>query len=85
MAEESQDIPQEEEAFWEDPTRASEYISAAYYAIAALSEVDLAMLPKVYTDMRDRGLKRALKIIDGALSDLYDEMFVVNEKEDTNE
>lgn len=70
-----------DDAYWQEPTRDSEYIAAAYNAIMAVSEADMALLGKQYEAMKVRVIKKCLRIINHAVSDLYDEMFVVNAEE----
>lgn len=72
----------EMDAVWEDPTRTSEYIAAAYNAILAVQEVDMTLLGKQYEAMRARVVKKCLRIVNRAINDLYDEMFVVNAEEE---
>ena len=71
----------ETDSYWQEPTRESEYIASAYNAIMAVQEVDMTLLGKQYEAMKVRVIKKCLRIINHAVSDLYDEMFVVNAEE----
>lgn len=68
----------EQDMVWEDPTRASEYIASCYNAILAVQEVDTRILGPTYEAMRARVVKKCLRMINGAVNDLYDEMFNLN-------
>lgn len=53
----------------------AEYISSAYFSLAAVDDIDTAILSK-QDEMRIKRIKRkAIKIIDSCLGDLYDELF----------
>jgi hypothetical protein len=66
--------PFEESAEFETTSR-SEYISSAYYAIAAVSELDTElMLPEDRKRKRDI-MRKSLRIIDNIISELDGELF----------
>lgn len=53
----------------------AEYISSAYFSLAAVDDIDTAILSK-QDEMRIKRIKRkAIKIIDSCLGDLYNELF----------
>lgn len=83
MSEEPEITPDSDatDTYWQEPTRDSEYIAAAYNAIMAVQEVDMTLLGKQYEAMKVRVIKRCLRIVNHAINDLYDEMFVVNGEE----
>lgn len=56
-------------------TTCSEYIASAYFAIASIDDIDTAILSK-QDEMRIKRIKRkAIRIIDSCLGDLYNELF----------
>ena len=66
--------PVEEEGIIEFTTCA-DYISSAYFALSAIDDIDTAILNK-QDEMRIKRIKRkAIRIIDSCLGDLYDELF----------
>jgi hypothetical protein len=69
-----------EEIYYEEPTKATEFISAAFYAINAAQEVDTAMLGKTYQEMKVSVIKKSMKIISRCIDDLYDELFMESEE-----
>lgn len=78
--------PFEESAEFETTSR-SEYISSAYYAIAAVSELDTEMmLPEDRKRKRDI-MRKSLRIIDNIISELDGELFdeYDDEEEDDDE
>ena len=84
MSDEPQLTPDADEtdSYWQEPTKESEYIASAYNAIMAVQEVDITLLGKQYEAMRARVVKKCLRIVNRAINDLYDEMFVVNAEEE---
>jgi hypothetical protein len=65
-------------------TTAGEYINSAYFALSAVSDMDFDMI-NAMSNADGRRIKRikrkALKIIDICLSEMYDELFE-NDEED---
>jgi len=56
-------------------TTCAEYISSAYFSLSAVEEIDTAILSK-QDEMRIKRIKRkAIKIIDSCIGDLYNELF----------
>jgi hypothetical protein len=67
--------PVEEEEGIIEFTTCAEYISSAYFSLAAIDDIDTAILNK-QDEMRIKRIKRkAIRIIDSCLGDLYDELF----------
>ena len=69
----------ETDSYWQEPTRESEFIASAFNAIQAVQEIDMTLLGKQYETMKQRVIKKSLRIINRCIDDLYDELFVVNE------
>jgi hypothetical protein len=58
------EIPSDvEEVYEEEPTTMHEYLSAAYYALQALSEVDTAIITKNEAQRLNRAKRKSRKII----------------------
>jgi len=56
-------------------TTCAEYISSAYFSLSAVEDIDTAILSK-QDEMRIKRIKRkAIKIIDSCIGDLYNELF----------
>lgn len=72
------DEQDDSDAVWVEPTSDSEFIAAAFNAISAVQSIDTALMPEQYEKMRRRVIRRSLRIIDQAVDNLYDEMFVLN-------
>jgi hypothetical protein len=76
--------PLEETAEFETTSR-SEYISAAYYAIAAVSELDTEIMhPEDRKRKRDI-MRKSLRIIDNIISELDGELFEEYDEDEENE
>lgn len=57
-----------------------EYLSGAFYAISAVSELD--PMSKPGREMKNKILFRCLKIIDACVSEMYEELFDPAEDEE---
>lgn len=69
-------IPDEEIYF--DPSSDAEYIASAFNALAAVGDIDTAIISKV-DERRIRRIKRqALRIISHCLNNQYEELFDEN-------
>lgn len=56
-------------------TTCADYITSAYFAISAVDDMDTAIMSK-QDELRIKRIRRkAIKIIDSCLGDLYDELF----------
>ena len=78
-----EDAPEQLEEYAEfETTSRSEYISAAYYAIAAVSELDTEiMMPEDRKRKKDI-LRKSLRIIDNIISELDGELFDTYDEEE---
>lgn len=57
-----------------------EYIQSAYFALSAIDDIDLEILPSEAAKKRIRRIRyKSLKIIDECLNDLYSELFEEDE------
>lgn len=89
MENEEQKLPNEvtEEKFTDEGiiefTSASEYIASAYYALAAVLDMDEMQYGKdSIVQQRIKRIKRkSLKIIDICISEMYDELFENTDEE----
>lgn len=69
-----------------ETTSRSEYISSAYYAIAAVSEIDTDMMGPAEQKRKRDILRKSLRIIDNIISELDGELFdEANEDEEEYE
>lgn len=80
MADEEINIPTEEAVF-ELPTP-HEDIAAAYNAMAAISEIDTALMPNVYEVMKKRILRKSIQIIDEQIKYIHTCIFFDENKEE---
>lgn len=62
-------------------TSAGEYINSAYFALSAVEDIDTAIISKEDEKRIKRIKRKAIKIIDICLSEMYDELFE-NDEED---
>jgi len=60
-------------------TTNTEYLSAAFYAVSAVAELDPMTLPG--KAMKNRILSRSFKIIDLCIGEMYDELFETEDNE----
>jgi hypothetical protein len=58
-----------------ETTSRTEYISSAYYAIAAVSELDVEIMSPEDRRMKKNILRKSLRIIDNIISELDGELF----------
>ncbi|MDB5192636.1 MAG: hypothetical protein JWQ96_2199 [Segetibacter sp.] len=58
-----------------ETTSRTEYISSAYYAIAAVSELDTELMPDEDRKRKRNILRKSLRIIDNIISELDAELF----------
>ena len=63
------------------PTSTPEYIGASYNAIQAVSDMDTALMSNSDKERIRRIKRKALKIIDYCICELYDEIFDKDEEE----
>lgn len=63
------------------PTSTPEYIGASYNAIQAVSDMDTALMSNSDKERVRRIKRKALKIIDYCICELYDEIFDKDEEE----
>jgi hypothetical protein len=68
-----------------ETTSRSEYISSAYYAIAAVSEIDTALMS--YEDKKRKKdiVRKSLRIIDNIISELDGELFEEYDDEESDD
>ncbi len=78
MSEETE-LPEDEGVF--EFTTHSELITCSYFAIAAVSDLDTAMMAKVDAIMIKRIMRKSLKLIDKCIGELYDVEFEPDEEE----
>ena len=65
-----------------ETTSRSEYISSAYYAIAAVSEIDTDMMGPAEQRRKRDILRKSLRIIDNIISELDGELFDETEEDE---
>lgn len=71
MADEEQEIEMEIESYG-----AMEYIQAAYFALSAVEDVDVEILPSEAQKQRIRKIKfKSIRIIEACISELYTDLF----------
>ncbi|MCW3105789.1 MAG: hypothetical protein JWQ09_295 [Segetibacter sp.] len=58
-----------------ETTSRTEYISSAYYAIAAVSEVDTELMSNEDKRRKQNIIRKSLRIIDNIISELDGELF----------
>jgi len=63
-----------EEIFFE-PYMDSDYIAAAYSALAAVSDLDAGMMSKTAVAKVNRIRRQSLRIISHCINNMYDELF----------
>lgn len=73
--------PEIEDFIVEETSRA-EYVASAYNSIAAVQDIDTSLLSKEDEKRIKRIKRKALRIIDECISEMYDEMFEDEEEED---
>lgn len=57
-------------------TSPSEYIQAAYFAMASVDDIDMEIIPSEAEKRRIRRIKwKSIKMIDEALNMMYDDLF----------
>lgn len=56
-------------------TTAADYITSAYFAISSIDDIDTALCSKEDEKRVKRIKRKAIKIIDICLSEMYDELF----------
>lgn len=71
-----------DDAFEIETTSRTEYISSAYYAIAAVSELDTSMMSNEDQRRKTSILRKSLRIIDNIISELDGELFEEYEEDD---
>ena len=62
-------------------TSAGEYINSAYFALSAVEDIDTAIISKEDEKRIKRIKRKAIKIIDICITEMYDELFD-NDEED---
>jgi hypothetical protein len=72
----------EETEFIVEETSRSEYIASSYNSILAVADFDTEMMSKKDAQRIKRIKRKALRIIDECISEMYDEMFEDEEEED---
>jgi flagellin-specific chaperone FliS len=65
-----------------ETTSRTEYISSAYYAIAAVSELDTELMSEEDKKRKRDILRKSLRIIDNIISELDGELFEDFDEED---
>ncbi len=76
--------PLEESVEFETTSR-SEYISSAYYAIAAVSEIDTELMQPQDKKRKKAIIRKSLRIIDNIISELDGELFEDDAEEDNED
>lgn len=56
-------------------TSASDYITAAYFSLSAVDDIDTAIVSKEDEKRIKRIKRKSIKIIDICISEMYDELF----------
>lgn len=83
MSEEKEPTPEEiqeiEESLDFEYTTRTDYISCAYYAIAAIDGIDLLLLTKEEGRKLKKIVKKSIRIIDSCISEMHDELFETEE------
>jgi hypothetical protein len=59
----------------------SEYITSAYYAIAAMSELDVEIMQPVDRERKQNIMRKSLRMIDYVINQLDSELFDEDEEE----
>jgi hypothetical protein len=72
----------EETEFIVEETSRSEYIASSYNSILAVADFDTEMMSKKDAQRVKRIKRKALRIIDECISEMYDEMFEDEEEEE---
>jgi flagellin-specific chaperone FliS len=65
-----------------ETTSRTEYISSAYYAIAAVSEIDTELMSNEDKKRKQNIIRKSLRIIDNIISELDGELFEDFEEEE---
>lgn len=81
MSEEQTEEAEETEFIVEETSR-SEYIASSYNSILAVADFDTEMMSKKDAQRVKRIKRKALRIIDECISEMYDEMFEDEEEEE---
>ena len=74
-----------EDAIEFETTSRSEYISSAYYAIAAVSEIDTELMQPQDKKRKKEIIRKSLRIIDNIISELDGELFEAEDDSDYDE
>ena len=74
-----------EDAIEFETTSRSEYISSAYYAMAAVSEIDTELMQPLYKKRKKEIIRKSLRIIDNIISELDGELFEAEDDSDYDE
>ena len=74
-----------EDAIEFETTSRSEYISSAYYAIAAVSEIDTELMQPRDKKRKKEIIRKSLRIIDNIISELDGELFEAEDDSDYEE
>ena len=74
-----------EDAIEFETTSRSEYISSAYYAIAAVSEIDTELMQPRDKKRKKEIIRKSLRIIDNIISELDGELFGAEDDSDYEE
>ena len=74
-----------EDAIEFETTSRSEYISSAYYAIAAVSEIDTELMQPRDKKRKKKIIRKSLRIIDNIISELDGELFEAEDDSDYEE
>jgi hypothetical protein len=74
--------PEEEITEWAEVemTSRSEYIAAAYNAIAAVDDLDIGLMSNEDAKRKKRIMRKSLRIIDYVMCEMYDELFEEDEE-----
>jgi hypothetical protein len=64
-------------------TTRSDYISAAYFAIASVEGIDTGIMSKEDAKRIKRIMKKSLMIIDDCITEMYDELYENDEDENS--
>ncbi|WP_207492298.1 hypothetical protein [Aridibaculum aurantiacum] len=68
-----------------ETTSRSEYISSAYYAIAAVSEIDTELMCPEDKKRKKNIIRKSLRIIDNIISELDGELYEDFDEEDDDD
>ena len=74
-----------EDAVEFETTSRSEYISSAYYAIAAVSEIDTELMQPQDKKRKKEIIRKSLRIIDNIISELDGELFEEGDEADDDD